>query len=92
MTLDGPSEGPLWVESLARFVGQTEGGAAAMYGLIFACRVDPVDPQAWLAEWCHPLLTTRRQTRRVFAVELEGHARQEAPTLHDCGLGRMITD
>jgi hypothetical protein len=55
------------------FAGSDAGGhrAAAVYTLIETCKMNDVDPQAWLADVLPGFQITRQQSRRPASVELE---------------------
>ena len=78
------------------FCGSDRGGqrAAAMYGLIVTCKMNDVDPHAWLADVlariaAHPA----HRLDELLALELEGRPTNPSPRrLTDCGLHRRLTD
>jgi len=57
------------------FVGSDRGGerAAMMYSLIVTCKLNDVDPQAWLTDVLARIASTLPQARRAAAVAMEGY-------------------
>jgi hypothetical protein len=77
------------------FAGSDSGGrrAGAIYTLIETCKLNDVDPRAWLADVLARIAESSRQGHRgVAALELVQHCRRPRRlTATSCGTHRMLT-